>query len=128
MFTINNTIISGTVWPLGKDAPSLADQYNESLAKSEKGFLRFSISQQISKKAADGTWSKEYQGFKCVAFGQVAKTIAEAAPKALITISGKLEQNRWETAEGDKRSDTQIIVREVCAPYQDTSASDEAPF
>lgn len=52
--------------------------------------------------------------FNCTAFGKQAEFIVNWCKKGgRVEITGKLQQNTWETKEGQKRSAVEIIVREV---------------
>ena len=52
--------------------------------------------------------------FDVVSFGKQAQFIVNYCKKGgRIEITGKLQQQRWETQEGQKRSKVEIIVREI---------------
>lgn len=48
--------------------------------------------------------------FKIVTFGRTAEALARHAKGDLISVSGRLEVNRWATQTGERREDLQIIA------------------
>jgi single-strand DNA-binding protein len=52
--------------------------------------------------------------FDCVTFGQTAENVAESLEKGnRVIVEGTLEQRRWETDEGQKRSKHEVRVDAV---------------
>ena len=52
--------------------------------------------------------------FDVVAFKTLAENIAESVGKgSRVIVSGRLQQNTWETPEGDKRSRVEILADSV---------------
>lgn len=62
-------------------------------------------------------WKKdkedEFHHFDFVCFGKQAEWLSDAKKSDHIMISGKLQQEKWETKEGQKRSKVSIVA-EVC--------------
>lgn len=52
--------------------------------------------------------------FDVVAFGSLAENVAESLSRGQrVVVMGRLEQRRWETPEGDKRSKIEIVAEAV---------------
>ena len=50
----------------------------------------------------------------CTMFGERVKKLSEYLKKGThVTINGRLRQSRWETKDGDKRSNVEIIVNDL---------------
>lgn len=61
--------------------------------------------------ACDGRKKDEVSFFDCTAFGKTAELIAQYFGKGRpIFVHGRLQQDRWETKDGDKRSKVVLIV------------------
>lgn len=56
---------------------------------------------------------KEADFFNCVAFGKSADFVSRWFHKGdMIAIAGRLQNNNYETATGEKRTNTEIIIEE----------------
>mgnify|MGYP001132721429 CR=1 FL=1 len=56
----------------------------------------------------------EVDFFDCVTFNKTAETVAEHCQKGrLVGIEGWLQQNRWETNDGQKRSRVEVVADNV---------------
>ncbi len=89
----------------------------------------FSIAVTRSWKV-DEEWKEHCSFFNCVAWGQKAEYMAEKFHKGdCVLVEGRLEQDRWETADGDKRSKVKIITEVVkfIKPPKGRSAEDAIP-
>lgn len=110
------------------------------LQYSNKGnaWVRFTIAVNRHKED-DGHF------FDCKAFNEQAENIAESFNKGdRLLVSGRVDHERWETKDGDKRSRHVVIAREVgrsvrwdvlprpgdpdFAPSGDDDDDDEVPF
>jgi single-strand DNA-binding protein len=62
----------------------------------------------------DGDKKERVSYFDVTAFGKTAEVAAQYLTKGKpVALEGKLQQNRWETESGDKRSKIQIIVNRI---------------
>lgn len=78
----------------------------------------FALSHSAGRKLPNGQWENTRHYFDCVAFGEAASALAQwfhANPgaRAVVTVSGKLNQRRWEAKDGSKRSSVEIVVYQV---------------
>lgn len=53
------------------------------------------------------------QWFQLVAFGRTAETLAKHAKGDLVSVSGRLQLNRWRDREGQDREGLQIVAETV---------------
>lgn len=59
-------------------------------------------------------WEEATSFFDVVCWRDLAENVAESCHKGTrIIVTGRLEQRSWETAEGDKRSKTEVVADEV---------------
>ncbi|MGH9067170.1 MAG: single-stranded DNA-binding protein [Acidimicrobiales bacterium] len=82
-------------------------------------------------------WEEQTSFFEVSCFGDMAENVAGSCPKgARVVVVGRLNQDRWETAEGDSRSAVKIMADEVAPSLRFASAeihkidrrhSDQAP-
>lgn len=76
---------------------------------SSTQICRFNIANNVYSKQGDRT-----SFIDCVAFGKTAEIIEKYTAKGKqIAITGKLQQNTWETQDGQKRSKIEVIVENV---------------
>lgn len=69
-----------------------------------------------SRKTDDG-YVDEASFFSISAFGKFAELIGRKLRKAdAVTVTGRLEQQRWENQEGQKREKVVIIANEIDSP------------
>lgn len=63
----------------------------------------------------DGQWvSSDESWWSVVAFGRLAENIAESLEKgSSVIVSGKAKTRTWETPEGEKRTQTEIVATAV---------------
>ena len=67
----------------------------------------FALAVTRSWKVED-EWKEKTSFFECVAWGYKAEAAAKLEKGDLVLVEGRLEQDRWETPEGDKRSKIRI--------------------
>ncbi len=71
-------------------------------------------------------WQEETSFFDCTCWREQAENVAESLKKgARVLVTGRLQQRRWETPEGDKRSTIGIEVDEVGPSLRWATASVE---
>lgn len=96
---------------------------------------KFSIANNKSY-TSNSEKKEEVSFFNCVAWSKLAELIEKYCTKGnLIGIEGRLQQRRWETAEGQPRSVVEIIADNVqfLTPKQEhqqqaPDAQDDNPF
>jgi single-strand DNA-binding protein len=94
---LNQTVLTGN---LGADPEIFYSSDGDPIAK-------FSLAFKVSKKNKTG-W------IKCVAFGRLAEVVEKYLHRgARIGIIGTLDQQKWETDEGVKRSSFQLICNSL---------------
>lgn len=78
-----------------------------------KAWCRFTVVEGGGKKKdSDERWPSHF--FDCKMFGEHAEHFAESAAKGdRVMVTGTLEQEKWETDDGDKRSRIVVIVDEA---------------
>jgi single-strand DNA-binding protein len=79
--------------------------------KSGRPLATLSIATNRSWKDAAGEYKKEAEFHRLVCFGQLADFSADRVKKgAPLYVEGRLHTGRWENAEGEDRSRTEIVV------------------
>lgn len=59
-------------------------------------------------------WEEDTSFFDVTCWGEMAEHAAESLPKgARVIVTGRLEQDQWETDEGEKRSKVKVIADEI---------------
>lgn len=67
----------------------------------------------------NGEWQDSVSFLDVTAWGDLAENIAASTGKGdRVTVTGRLEQNTWETDDGDKRSKVEIVANDVAASMQ----------
>jgi single-strand DNA-binding protein len=86
--------------------------------------LRVAVTQRIQQ---DGTWRDgETSFFKVNVWRGLAENLADSLSKGdRVMVSGRLRQRSWETAEGEKRSVTELEADEVGASLKWATAKVE---
>lgn len=65
-------------------------------------------------RGQDGEWQEQTSFFRGTVWREQAETVAESLQKGTrVIISGRLEQRRWETDEGESRSVVEIQIDEI---------------
>lgn len=81
-----------------------------------------------SRKTDDG-YVDEASYFDISAFGKFAELIGRKCRKAdPVTVTGRLEQQRWQNSEGENRSKVVIIANEIDSPAFFKKDEDVAPL
>ena len=63
---------------------------------------------------SNGEWKEESSYFDVTAWGTLGENIASSLTKGTrVVVSGRLQQRRYETKEGEKRSAVEIVADEV---------------
>ena len=80
-----------------------------------KAMVSFSVAHGRRWKTANSDqWEERTSFIKCVAWGDFAEHIAESIQKGLrVMVCGYLEQQTWETDQGEKRSSFQIQISDM---------------
>ena len=100
--SINKVILLGY---LGKD-PELKTNLNTS-----GKFCILSVATREYFKTKDGEKREPTTWHRCLVGGKAAEVIAKYAKAGtLVAIDGKLKRVSWESKEGDKRQNTQVLV------------------
>lgn len=91
--------------------------------------VRFSIAIRNDYKSQSGEY--ETQFFNCVAFGKTGEFLQNHFKKGQeILITGHLQNNNWETTNGEKRISTNIIVEiaEFCGNKVEEKKEENTEF
>jgi len=81
--------------------------------KSDTAVCNISVAVNRSVKR-DDEWVEEPSFFDVTVFGgRGEQCAAKCAKGSFVTVSGRLEQQRWETEEGDKRQKVVIIAQQI---------------
>lgn len=65
-------------------------------------------------RGQDGEWQEQTSFFRGTVWREQAETVAESLQKGTrVIVSGRLEQRRWETDEGENRSVVEIQIDEI---------------
>jgi single-strand DNA-binding protein len=74
----------------------------------------YSVASSRSWKTADGETRSETEWFNIVAWGSLAEICNQYLQKGQqVYIEGRLQTRRWEDDEGNKRSTTEVVAREM---------------
>ena len=75
----------------------------------------FTVAVNRRMRNQDGTWEDRLDGFfRCNCWRDMAENVAESLTKgARVVVAGRLQQRRWEDAEGNPRSAFEIQVDDV---------------
>jgi single-strand DNA-binding protein len=104
MNTLKNTV--SLIGRLGMDPE---------VTKFESGSMlaRFSLATSDSYKDKNGEWVDNTEWHNIVAWGKSAELVKDKLQKGTeIALEGKLEHDSYTTKEGEKRTKTQIKMRE----------------
>lgn len=76
--------------------------------------VRLGLGVTRRRKDSSGEWGDAPSYFDIEVFGKQAESIAQYTRKgSQVAVSGELEQQRWETPGGDKRSKVVVIASSV---------------
>jgi single-strand DNA-binding protein len=100
--------------------------------------IRFAVSRRYQDKS--GNWQEDTVFLRGTLWREAAENAAESLQKGMrVIITGRLEQQNWETAEGEKRSSIEVAIDEIGpslrwatatvtrSPRADSFASDGGP-
>ena len=74
----------------------------------------FSVATSRSWKSSEGERRTETEWFNIVAWGNLAEICNQYLKKGqLVYIEGRLQTRRWEDDDGNKRSSTEVVAREM---------------
>ena len=74
----------------------------------------FSLATSRSWKTSDGERRSETEWFNIVAWGSLAEICNQYLKKGQqVYVEGRLQNRRWEDDEGNQRSTTEIVAREM---------------
>lgn len=74
----------------------------------------FSVATTRNWSAADGQKRSEAEWFNIVAWGSLAEICNQYLKKGQqVYIEGRLQTRRWEDEQGNKRSSTEVVAREM---------------
>ena len=76
--------------------------------------LTFDVAVNERRKRDDGTWADEPSYIRCKLFGKRAQSVQPHLTKGCkVAVQGKLRQERWQTKEGQNRSEIVVLVDEI---------------
>lgn len=103
MATLNRVMLIGN---LTKDP--------ESRAVGERTIASFSIGVNRRWKSADGQQKEQTSFFDCEAWGKTAELVMQYLKKGRsVLVEGHLQQDRWQTQEGQNRSKVKIVADNI---------------
>ena len=87
-------------------AGNIAGDPELKFAASGTAIAKFTVYESVKKGE-----ERESHFYDCTMFGQSAENFVESAVKGdTVVLIGKLEQQKWETSDGDKRSKVAVVV------------------
>lgn len=82
--------------------------------QSGSAVANFSVANNRVFVTGNGEKKEEVNFFDCIAWGKLGEIIVEYCKKGKrLAIEGRLQQNRWEDKEGNKKSRIEIIAENV---------------
>lgn len=103
MSSINSATISGN---LVRDSELRATQGGSFI-------LSFDVAVNERSKQEDGSWADEASYIKCKLFGKRAQSVQPHLTKGCkVSVQGRLRQSRWQSKDGQNRSEVYIRVDE----------------
>lgn len=86
----------------------------ESRQAGENQVASFSIAVNRKWKGGDGTAKEEVSYFDCEGWRKTGELVMQYLKKGRrVLVSGRLQQDRWQSAEGQNRSRVKIIAESV---------------
>jgi single-strand DNA-binding protein len=84
-------------------------------SKSGKAIAKFRVADTDRKRNEQGTWEDDGTTFwRCTAFGTLAENIGDQLSKGSpIIVVGRTKTEEWTNAEGQKRSQVEILANSV---------------
>lgn len=100
--------------------------------------LEFVVAVNVSRRLQDGSYEDRAIFVPVKAFGRQAEFLSGRLSKGVrVTVSGRLDQRRWEDQDGRRRSVMEVIAEDVEFPTDrmqaqttsdDAYSDDEIPF
>lgn len=86
----------------------------ESRAAGSHTIASFSIAVNRKSKGADGQAKEDVSFFDCEAWNKTGELVMQYLKKGRsVLVVGRLQQDRWETNEGQKRSKVKIVADNI---------------
>lgn len=86
----------------------------ESRAVGESQVASFSIATNRKWKGGDGTQKEQVSYFDCEGWGKTGELVMQYLKKGRrVLVSGRLQQDRWQSPEGQNRSRVKIVAESV---------------
>lgn len=86
----------------------------------------------VNRSYANSDGEREADFFQCVAWRGLAETICQYKKKGeMIAVDGRLEQQKWENEEGQKRSKVVIVaenIQFIGAKKEEDKGKSDLPF
>jgi single-strand DNA-binding protein len=97
------------------------------LKDTGKAFARFSIADNYSWPNKNGGERESKVSYiDCIAWGQIAENIAESLAKGdRVIVYGRIDQQSWETEDGERRSKLELDVDGIGAELRFATAKVE---
>jgi len=74
--------------------------------------LSFTVAVNKSVKDPGGSYVDKASFLDCILWGKLGESIGKYMTKGKrVAVDGEIEQQRWETSDGEKRSKMQIVAR-----------------
>lgn len=103
MATLNKVMLIGN---LTKDP--------ESRAAGQYSIASFSIAVNRRSKGGDGQMKEEVSFFDCEAWNKTGELVMQYLKKGrTVLVEGRLQQDRWEAQDGQKRNKIKIVAENV---------------
>ena len=88
--------------------------------------LTFDVAVNERRKQEDGSWGDETSYIRCKMFGKRAQATQPHLTKGCkVSVQGKIRQERWQTKEGQNRSEVVVLVDEF--EFMDRRSTQPAP-
>lgn len=93
---------------------NLVDDPELRFTPSGVAMAKVALAVNRSWKGKDGEWQEETSFFRGTVWREQAESVAESLQKGTrVIVSGRLEQRRWETDQGENRSVVEIQIDEI---------------
>ena len=82
--------------------------------QSGNAIVRFNLATDERVPGGEGNWEERTEWHRVVVFGKLAENCGNYLAKGrLVYVEGRLQTRQWEDQQGQKRSTTEIVAREV---------------
>jgi single-strand DNA-binding protein len=103
---------------------------------SGRAVTNFSVATSRNWTSAEGQRRSETEWFNVIAWGQLAEICNQYLKKGQqVYVEGRLQTRKWEDEQGNKRSSTEVVAREMVMlndrkdkPEGDSSTESEESF